>query len=589
MATKRKSANSNTRMQRSSKLDELELTGSSSRNMLISNVKQMFEKGTIRTISAAEGLIKLIQENKMDEFDRKFAQIEKTQNTREAKKQSQELAKEKGYEIEEKYLSRHVLKVKNRASELPTFEIKFKTKHLTFDAAWKDGVSRLAKLAAQRLQEKQNLKIVVGCEFIIVKDVGGEEIEKTVHAHTMPEAIYSEDAADKFIRAKKGDLAKRMQTRIDHQVGSGWSVKSIVGLFITTYSQKPSRGSSYIATPPELCNPRMGIVNIQNKDEECFKYCMLYHQTAKAKNNDRISFLKKVEDRYNWEGVNFPATLEDVQTFENNNKVCVNIFLHLKEKEIDRLRLGTIQYVKNDNINLLLIKDEHGNGHYIYIKKLEALMNTTKNSQYKDRHFCPWCNKVMQKDEIYEEHLMRKHYDCHNNCNLVLPPAQESMKFRNFKNMLERPFIVTCDFECSLIKTEMSDKIARHEPNSAAAYFVCTFDSSRNKYYKFEGRDCVLNLIEQLRLLASRCVEEQRKNERMVMTEEDEKNFRKATVCSICGGPFADWKDKVRDHCHRTGKYRGGAHNCCNINYYSNRCLPVVFHNLRGHDSHFNY
>ena len=63
----------------------------------------------------------------------------------------------------------------------------------------------------------------------------------------MPEAIYSEDAADKFIRAKKGDLAKRMQTRIDHQVGSGWAVKSIVGLFITTYSQKPSRGSSYIA------------------------------------------------------------------------------------------------------------------------------------------------------------------------------------------------------------------------------------------------------------------------------------------------------------------------------------------------------
>ena len=71
MATKMKSANSNTRTQRISKLDELELTGSSSRNMLISNVKQMFEKGTIRTVSAAEGLIKLTQENKMDEFDKK--------------------------------------------------------------------------------------------------------------------------------------------------------------------------------------------------------------------------------------------------------------------------------------------------------------------------------------------------------------------------------------------------------------------------------------------------------------------------------------------------------------------------------------
>ena len=71
MATKRKSENSHTRMQRSSKLDELELTGRSSRNMSRSNVKQMFEKGTIRTISAAEGLIKLIQENNMGEFDKK--------------------------------------------------------------------------------------------------------------------------------------------------------------------------------------------------------------------------------------------------------------------------------------------------------------------------------------------------------------------------------------------------------------------------------------------------------------------------------------------------------------------------------------
>ena len=69
------------------------------------------------------------------------------------------------------------------------------------------------------------------------------------------------------------------------------------------------------------------------------------------------------------------------------------------------------------------------------------------------------------------------------------------------------------------------------------------------------------------------------------MAKGDEKKFKKATVCSICGGPFADWKDKVRDHCHRTGKYRGAAHNCCNINYYSNRFLPVVFHNLRGYDS----
>ena len=43
---------------------------------------------------------------------------------------------------------------------------------------------------------------------------------------------------------------------------------------------------------------------------------------------------------------------------------------------------------------------------------------------------------------------------------------------------------------------------------------------------------------------------------------------------------------KVRDHCHRTGNYRGAAHTRCNINYYNNICMPVVFQNLKGYDSH---
>ena len=54
-------------------LDTFELTDSASKNLLISNVKQMFEKGTIKTQAAAETLIKLVQNNKMEEFDAKMA------------------------------------------------------------------------------------------------------------------------------------------------------------------------------------------------------------------------------------------------------------------------------------------------------------------------------------------------------------------------------------------------------------------------------------------------------------------------------------------------------------------------------------
>ena len=44
--------------------------------------------------------------------------------------------------------------------------------------------------------------------------------------------------------------------------------------------------------------------------------------------------------------------------------------------------------------------------------------------------------------------------------------------------------------------------------------------------------------------------------------------------------------DKVRDHCHVTGKFRTVAHNECNINLRLPRKLPIIFNNLQGYDGH---
>ena len=46
-------------------------------------------------------------------------------------------------------------------------------------------------------------------------------------------------------------------------------------------------------------------------------------------------------------------------------------------------------------------------------------------------------------------------------------------------------------------------------------------------------------------------------------------------------------KHKVRDHCHYTGKYRGAAHNICNLRYKVSKEIPVVFHNGSTYDYHF--
>ena len=71
---------------------------------------------------------------------------------------------------------------------------------------------------------------------------------------------------------------------------------------------------------------------------------------------------------------------------------------------------------------------------------------------------------------------------------------------------------------------------------------------------------------------------------KMVFTKENEKQFNMASDCWICGEELGN--DRVRDHCHYTGCYRGAAHNSCNLKYRKPESVPVFFHNLTGYDSH---
>ena len=72
----------------------------------------------------------------------------------------------------------------------------------------------------------------------------------------------------------------------------------------------------------------------------------------------------------------------------------------------------------------------------------------------------------------------------------------------------------------------------------------------------------------------------------MVFDEEDRISFEYATSCYICYRKFLNQKDKVRDHDHLTGKYRGAAHSKCNLFLRKTTKIPVFLHNFRGYDSH---
>ena len=74
------------------------------------------------------------------------------------------------------------------------------------------------------------------------------------------------------------------------------------------------------------------------------------------------------------------------------------------------------------------------------------------------------------------------------------------------------------------------------------------------------------------------------------MSENDELHFKLMDKCHICGVKYTDKDVRVGDHCYITGKFRGSAHQECNLKQKiepEGIKIPVIFHNLQGYDSHF--
>ena len=70
--------------------------------------------------------------------------------------------------------------------------------------------------------------------------------------------------------------------------GSGWVIDRINSHYINVTTYQPLNGSSYIELPIELKNPAKGLINIKNKDDECFRWCHIRHLNLQRKNPQRI-------------------------------------------------------------------------------------------------------------------------------------------------------------------------------------------------------------------------------------------------------------------------------------------------------------
>ena len=252
-------------------------------------------------------------------------------------------------------------------------------------------------------------------------------------------------------------------------------------------------------------------------------------------------------------------------------------------------------------MELLLITENEKN-HYVLIKDFNKFMyDQTKHKERK--HFCMYCLQCFSSAEILSNHT-ENCIQVNGKQSITMPGKDNNiLKFNNYKYQLPTPFVIYADFEAITEKIHgcqqdggksYTEAYQKHTDCGYGYKIVCCYDDKYSKPVQiYRGEKAVYKFMEKMLKEVQYCRNTIKEHfgKQLNMTKEDEEESQKADKCQICDKKYTETDIRARDRCHITGKFRGSAYRDCNINYFkldpNEIKIPVIFHNLRGYDSHF--
>ena len=172
--------------------------------------------------------------------------------------------------------------------------------------------------------------------------------------------------------------------------GSGFTIEKIEKLHLDVAKYRPIRGATYKELPAWV-KKKNAIVNVKNKDNECFRWAIRSALYPASKNPDRTS--KYPTDDLVWDGIQFPVALKQITKFEEMNNKSINVY-GIRDETIVPFRISD----GASFINLLYYE-----GHYSWIKHTSRLFYGQSKHKAK-KFFCERCLHTFAKEETLIAH-----------------------------------------------------------------------------------------------------------------------------------------------------------------------------------------